>query len=472
VEQAQAETIFKRIINDVPDYQVFLTVDELNESSQQLASQYPDTVKLEEIGRSRKGEPIPLLTIGNGRRTALLFGCPHPNEPIGAMMLEYLSWRLATDEALREALDYTWYIIKVVDPDSTRLNEGWFKGPFTPHHYARHFYRPPGNQQVEWTFPIKYKNLNFDSPMPETQALMRVMDRVKPAFMYSLHNAGFGGVYFYMSEEAPPVYKTLHDLVHQQQLPLSLGEPEMPYAEPLATAIYRMPTSVQTYDYYEKYTDIDPATILRSGTSSDDYVRRIANTFTLVCEVPYFYDPRIEDTTPGNKSRREAILENVAMSRDHYQRLRQWWEAAEPLLTAETPFRATIRETLATAEHNLAAKEAWALGTDSLNRPATVAELFDNLEVAAFYQLLSVGVFRRLLEDELQRRAAHGARRDGAAAQLTHILNSVETYFEDRAAWLENALDYRVIPIRHLVRVQLGAALYLMDYVQRQRDAG
>ncbi len=142
------------ILDGVPDYQVFFTVDELKASMRQLASRYPDAVQVIPVGHSRQGDRIEALKIGDGAKKALLFALPHPNEPIGSMMLEYLSERLAEDDALREALGYTWYLIKCIDPDGTRLNEGWFKGPFSIENYAWHYYRPPAHQQVEWTFPI------------------------------------------------------------------------------------------------------------------------------------------------------------------------------------------------------------------------------------------------------------------------------------------------------------------------------
>jgi hypothetical protein len=51
-----------------------------------------------------------------------------------------------------------------------RLNEGWFKGPFTPANYARHFFRPAPFDQVEWTFPDRVQTLKFDStPAGETR---------------------------------------------------------------------------------------------------------------------------------------------------------------------------------------------------------------------------------------------------------------------------------------------------------------
>ena len=98
-------------------------------------------------------------------------------------MLEYFSRALAEDDKLREDLGYTWYLIKSIDIDGTKLNEKWFKGPITLSNYARNYFRPAGYEQVEWTFPFKYKKANFDKPIPETVALMKIIDEIKPDFM-------------------------------------------------------------------------------------------------------------------------------------------------------------------------------------------------------------------------------------------------------------------------------------------------
>jgi len=153
------------VLADVPDYQAFLAVDELKASTYELAAQHPDVVTVLPVGKSRQGDPIEALKVGNGPKTALLFAMPHPNEPIGSMTLEYLAGRLAADGELRESLGYTWYLIKCIDPDGMRLNEGWFKGPFSLENYARDYYRPPMNQQVDWTFPVDYKTVRFDQPL-------------------------------------------------------------------------------------------------------------------------------------------------------------------------------------------------------------------------------------------------------------------------------------------------------------------
>ncbi|UCH56858.1 MAG: hypothetical protein JSV18_05805, partial [Candidatus Bathyarchaeota archaeon] len=65
------------IIDGVPDYEEFLTVDELNASSQALAEEYGH-VEMFKAGISTEGEAIHALKIGSGSRNELLFGFPHP----------------------------------------------------------------------------------------------------------------------------------------------------------------------------------------------------------------------------------------------------------------------------------------------------------------------------------------------------------------------------------------------------------
>ena len=159
--------VMESILARVPDYQEFYTVDELNQHSFQLAKEYPDVVELfSEAGRSKEGRPIYCLKIGQGSKNALLYGTPHPNEPIGSMMLDALSRILAEDEQLRKELDYTFYIVKSSDVDGLAKNEGWLKGPFTITQYQHNFFRPAFDQQVEWSFPFDYKTYPLRRPHP------------------------------------------------------------------------------------------------------------------------------------------------------------------------------------------------------------------------------------------------------------------------------------------------------------------
>ena len=158
----------EKMLSKIPDYEAFFTVDELNAALWQLAKDHPESVEVFEAGKSREGRPMLCAKVGSGSKNALSYGCPHPNEPIGAMMCHYLARALAEDETYRKELDFTFYILPVSDVDGTVLNEGWFKGPFTIYNYARNFFRPEGKDQVEWTFPMEHKGYSFQNPMPET----------------------------------------------------------------------------------------------------------------------------------------------------------------------------------------------------------------------------------------------------------------------------------------------------------------
>lgn len=453
----------RSILADIPQYDAFLTVDELDASTRALREAHPDCVDVFEAGQSREGRPILCLKIGDGPRNALAFGCPHPNEPIGAMTLEYFARRLAEDPALREELGFTWYLIKCIDPDGTRLNEGWFKGPFSLSQYTRNFFRPASPQQVEWTFPVDYKDLHFHAPLPETRTLMALIERLKPAFMYSLHNAGFGGVYYYISDPAPDLYVPFHQLALDEGLPLSLGEPEVPYATTLHPAIYTLLGVEAAYDYYERFTSLNAAEAVTGGASSAEYARRFADTFTLICELPYFYDARIDDESSAGISRRAAVLEGAEAAQAFYDRLNALYLPVKPLLTLDSPFRKTVDNFITIGISGLAAKKAWAMQTEELSKDATVAERFDNVVVSRFYRGLLLGIFVRMLAKEVADGVGSG--RD----ELERAMAQAITFRDEWLAALERDVDYRVIPIRSLVSIQLGAALHAAHYV---RDAG
>ncbi|UCB42437.1 MAG: hypothetical protein JSV77_08230 [Dehalococcoidales bacterium] len=445
------------VIEDVPGYKAFFTVDELKTSSKKLARKYPDRVEVLNIGHSRRGDPIEALKIGSGPKQAVLFAMPHPNEPIGSMTLEYLSSRLVEDDSLLQSLNHTWYLIKCIDPDGARLNEGWFKGPFTVENYTRHYYRPASFQQIEWTFPIDYKTLHFNSPLPETQTLMSLIRKVRPDFLYSIHNAGFGGAYFYISEATPSLYNSFHQLVDSQGLPLHLGEPEEPHIPKYAEAIFKITGAQEQYDYLEKHTSEDPANIFKAGTDSFAYTSRFCHPFGLVCEVPYFYHPAIEDNSVSDIPHREAILSSIESEREELNFLKEQYNNVKEVLTVISPFREAIEEYVRFFEYHLSAEENWACTELRVAEKATVAEEFDNLRIRRFYQLFPLCLFIRLLESEMEA--------GGKSSILSSTYDTISDAFTRQVQEFENEVDYQVIPIQKLVRIQLGSALIAAKHV-------
>ncbi|MBI9044549.1 MAG: hypothetical protein JEZ06_08690 [Anaerolineaceae bacterium] len=443
------------LLNDMPDYNTFMTVEELNESTHILVQDHPETVLLSQIGHSRQGEAIEMLRIGEGSKKVLLFGTPHPNEPVGSMLLEFLSQKLAEDADLRAELNCTWYLIKCIDPDGTRLNEGWFKGPFTLSNYARNYYRPPQDQQVEWSFPAEYKTLRFDRPMPETKALMDVLERVQPDMICSLHNSGFGGTYLYLSESVPDKYKDFYALAEEKGLPLHLGEPELPFVKHYGPAVFKMHGVQDQYDFLAANSKKDPAESLRMGASSYEYARRFGNPFFMICEVPYFYNALIRDTSPGAKMHGCLIKKSIFVLRHKFQQMKAIYQKVSDELSEPSAFRDAIEYWLGNYEQQLNAKLHWVVNNEELECIATTAEVFDNDFVSRFYGLLSMGMFLRMLENQVQ------------AGTQTESLNSafeeMTTIFEKEAAYLERELEYEVVSIRNLVSMQLGSILLMLD---------
>lgn len=450
------QQMLQSVLADVPNYEAFLTVDELNLSAHQLATEYPDIVTLMTIGQSRQGDPIEVLKIGSGANTALMFAMPHPNEPIGSMMLEYLSRRLAEDSDLRDSLDYTWYIAKCVDPDGTRLNEGWFKGPFSIGNYGRHYYRPPSHLQVEWSFPINYKKLRFDAPMPETQALMALIEEIRPDFIYSLHNSGFGGAYFYMSEGAPALYSAFHELVANQGLHLHMGEPEIVWVDQFADAIFQTPSITTMYDFLEKQ-GVDPSKAITGGNSSFDYAKQFCDPFSLICEMPYFEAAAIHDTSPSNMIRRDAILTGVELTREGLGLVEDIFGTIQNELTEPSPFIDAISGFLHAIPQYLAAQAGWAKSDPAAEELATVAQKLDSLAIRRFYMVfLLLGMVVRMIENQIAL--------TGETQALSAALKQAETAFGKLQDELESELEYSVVPIRKLVSVQLGSALLAASY--------
>ena len=392
------------ILARVPDYQEFYTVDELNQHSFQLAKEYPDVVELFEAGRSKEGRPIYCLKIGQGSKNALLYGTPHPNEPIGSMMLDALSRILAEDEQLRKALDYTFYIVKSSDVDGLAKNEGWLKGPFTITQYQHNFFRPAFDQQVEWSFPFDYKTYHFDAPTPETRCIMGLIDKTQPAFIYSLHNCGFGGCYWYLSSGDEELYKKFLTVPAKYGVDLNLGEPEMPYCKGLYDAVYEMTGAKDNYDYLEKFMpDTPTASLMSGGGCSYEYANRDGgSTQILVTEMPYYVDERVSDTSLTSRSRRQVILESCAVAQEYFSAWKPVFDRLEKFFSADNQFYLAVRERVGMESHS-AAKMEWARSDPEMEKPATVCQEFDNLLTTRFYSNLSIVLLRRACQEELKK---------------------------------------------------------------------
>lgn len=424
----------------------FPTVDALESAFLALAEGAPHLVRRRLLGRSRLGEPIPVYEIGDGPAHAVVAGGVHPNEPIGFHTALALARRLVADDALRGELGMTFHIVPCIDPDGTRLNEGWFAAPGDRGAYGRAFYRPAPDEQVEWSFPLSYKRLHFDRVLPETRALADLFDTVEPALFVGLHNAEVGGVYFYVNREDDALVRELSSIPARHGLPLDNGEPESPDLVRLGDAVFRCPTVAERYDYVESL-GLDPLAEA-SGGGSADYLQRFG-TLVMVAELPYWTHADVADDRPSGLPYRRVVADRAHRLRTLGETLTGVLSRVDPHLTIPSPFLrgarafAPLMAVLADAEDERARRL-----TDE--RVATRAEVFSNEDAVRSFRLRFGGMLLRALEAECAAGVAHDT--------VRRERDAFRRVYDDWVAEAEQVpLD--TLPLADLVGVQLDALL-------------
>lgn len=451
------ETFIDKLLSGVPDYTSFLTLEEIQRKCEKLSRKYPDLAQWKVLGKSGRGRPIHCLKIGKGSRNALMFGCPHPNEPIGTMTLDYFTEALLEDDELRQKLDYTWYIVNVWDVDGFELNREWLKGPYSIDRYARWFYRPPGYQQVDWNFPIRYKKLQWEKSIPETEVMMALLDEIKPHFIYALHNAGFGGAYWYLSEGLPALYPKLYAAAEKEGIPLHLGASESADGEQFAPAVFHHIDIRKEYDHLERGGVAEPQQVLNVGTSSAQYAKEKYGSFTLLTELPYFFDKRIGDNGAGTMTKASALQQQRAWNREANRFLQNTLNRSREYMAADNPFYCAVSEFI--REDGDSALDSM-LESEEYKRLCTKAEEFDLLYGFKFYKLLIYGMLVRANEYELDLPDGPNDTHSGERkAVFRQAAEEAERARKDLADFLEENLAYQVIPIKSLVKIQLESGL-------------
>ncbi|MEU9700297.1 M14 family zinc carboxypeptidase [Streptomyces sp. NPDC047981] len=188
---------------------------QLRAAMRKLATNRPGECELSTVGSSRSGEPLELLTVRGGPTAVLVMAGVHPNEPVGgATVLTLARYLLARPDAREQV---TWHLLLSADPDGGRLNEPWAsRWPVTLEEYHEGLYRPPVHAQPECTFPVE----GFDGQLPETLAIMSLVDKVRPALSVGLHNADTGGCFLMVSRPDASLVEVLAAAASRHGLPL------------------------------------------------------------------------------------------------------------------------------------------------------------------------------------------------------------------------------------------------------------
>jgi hypothetical protein len=450
-------------LRTVPEIDVFAGADELAAESARLASRYSGVISSRVVGRSAGNEPLACLTIHGGRTAradALVYGSPHPNEPAGCLTSLHLAERLAADRGLRERLGLTWHIVPTIDPDGLRLNEGWLHGPFTQGHYTRHFYRQASVEQIDWNFPVEDGSPPLDRKRPpETLALMRLIDRFRPALLASLHNSEIGDVYYYLDHDDEQLIAQLQRIPGVLGMSLYRGIPESDWARGLGEGVYR---SLDILHSVEHDREAGHSPEQPTGNSSSTYAAR-HDALSLISEVPYWRDARTADGTPSRTPFREALAHRREQLRELSAVLGDAFRATGPHLRLDSPFLRAARHFARSAADDAvdAERRAPQVPTD---RFATVAELASVDNSIRLARLRTTGLLLRALDAEI----AHGDS-DPAIRTAHSALSHRHAEWGAEAERDAARVGVEANPIGTMVAMQYGAILAAADHLVRTR---
>lgn len=446
-DQVASSSLLRDLYARVPDYSELLAWNEIQTRTRELARTYPQLVCVRSIGRSKQGEPIELVSVGRGNQSALVVGGVHANEAIGSLTIEFLIDQLVTRKELRDELDYTWHFIKSIDPDGMRLNEGWFKGARSPASYFRDFFRPALHRQAEYTFPLQVDSLTFQSSPPENLAWQRAIELTRPQFLYTLHNAEYGGAFFLTSRDFPALERKLETIPRDCGVQINtLGE-EFPGVKARGTGIFSLPEPRAIISAAQANKQ-DSAAAWPAGDSSTSYVSRLG-TFCFSAEVPYWDDARVLDRSPSGITLRRIYAHQLARLEAGTPIVERW----TPKLTGQDEKRSEILSFLFEA---LAARRQQIGRLRTAISAGLIPEAALTVSEAALHavplHLSSLRPFAALArlaraEDNAPALLPEGARTDA------------EEYIERQLASIHAEADLRTIPLRSLVGIQAVSGL-------------
>ncbi|MFB7600646.1 M14 family zinc carboxypeptidase [Streptomyces sp. NPDC056160] len=191
------------------------SVPELVASARSLAARRPALCSLEEVGASRAGRPLHLLSVGHARRAVLVVAGAHANEPTGGSTLLALAHRVLSERELRAGT--SWHFLLCADPDGASLHVTPAPRSLLDYHLG--FFRPAGSEQPEWSPSV----LPPDRLPPETRALTGVIDALRPYLQVTLHGTELGGSWVQLTRDVPGLAEPFAKSAAELHIPVETG---------------------------------------------------------------------------------------------------------------------------------------------------------------------------------------------------------------------------------------------------------
>lgn len=257
------------------------TVAELVFSARALALQWPGLCELREVGVSRAGRPLHLLSVGRARRAVLVVAGAHANEPVGGGTLLSLARRVLHERGLRDGT--SWHFLLCADPDGASLHVT--PAPQSLYDYHMGFFRPAGPEQPEWA-PAALPPGRLP---PETLALTGVIDELRPYLQVSLHGTDLGGSWVQLTRDVPGLAEPFAKSAAELHIPVETGASDAAGWPTSGPGVRVMPEP-EAAPAYPSLTD--------DARRSTWYHAHRYGGLTAVIEVPMWASDLVDDPAP------------------------------------------------------------------------------------------------------------------------------------------------------------------------------
>ncbi|MEU7471045.1 M14 family zinc carboxypeptidase [Streptomyces sp. NPDC044984] len=269
------------------------TVAELVSAARALAAGSPGLCVLRQVGVSRAGRPLHLLSVGHARRAVLVVAGAHANEPAGGGTLLALARRTVRERELRDGT--SWHFLLCADPDGASLHVT--PTPRSLYDYHLGFFRPAGPEQPEWAPSV----LPPGRLPPETRALTGVIDEVRPYLQVSLHGTDLGGSWVQLTRDVPGLAEPFAKSAAQSHIPVETGASDAA-GWPVSGPGVRVMPAPEAAPAYPSLTD--------DARHSTWYHAHRYGGMTAVIEVPMWASDLVDDPAPHPAP--DAVLRRLA----------------------------------------------------------------------------------------------------------------------------------------------------------------
>jgi hypothetical protein len=312
-----------------PNNAKYFTYDELVERLKALGKEFHPDLTLRIIGKSREGRDIYRISLGNGDKTITAVGNMHADEPTGTVALYYLTKALLENTELSCYLkNFTFHFVPTANPDGLEKNKGWFTDSFNNLLFQVEHFRDLPKDDIEWSFPSPYCT---KPKRPEQVALKSLFDSLqKINFYHSLHHSRLdsasilvGFPKYFRKIKKNNLIEDIKQLLDVYGMPLDKRDYEgwVGFVK-LDDGIYSIPDLkdiVKIYDKALKKKEISKKEYNRLvnnlGISSVGYVQSIHNSPAFVTELPYGFDPKLNDDTETEIKRSDLFIKSIEIDK-------------------------------------------------------------------------------------------------------------------------------------------------------------